>query len=264
MSSLVFLIVAIALVAEAKDEPESCRSVDCTKDGAVDLCPKTCSPKNKPTEEEETCKYVDCSKPTASRDCPKTCPASTKDWTKVADKKECDGSEDNKGPKKTLAECAEECRGISSMFIYGTNDFGTSRCKKDEEDCECFCEISSKDGKCENEIDNPGYRLYKYKDSKEGKECDDKLKDLCKRMEVNEHCEETRKFEYKGRDVMCTDKHIIEGPYRDCRDQCAKNATCNFYAYWKTTNYCMTFNSCKNTEINGEKSIDLWKKIKEN
>ena len=73
----------------------------------------------------------------------------------------------SKETKKTLAECAKACRGISSMFIYGTNDFGTSRCNKWREYCECYCETSSKAGKCQM-IFNAGYKLYKYIDDKEG------------------------------------------------------------------------------------------------
>ena len=60
------------------DDPKECELVDCTKDLAVDLCPKTCSPKNELTKESEICKLVDCSKPKSSQLCPVTCAASTK------------------------------------------------------------------------------------------------------------------------------------------------------------------------------------------
>ena len=90
------------------------------------------------------------------------------DWIKVADKKECGGSEKGTGTKKTLAECAKSCREISSMFIYGTNDFGNSRCKtNDNEDCPCYCETSSEDGEC-SMVENKSYKLYKYVNVKEG------------------------------------------------------------------------------------------------
>ena len=86
------------------------------------------------------------------------------DWTKVADKKECGGSEKDTGTKKTLGECAKSCREISSMFIYGTNDFGSTKCKTNgKEDCPCYCETSSEDGKCQM-VENEGYKLYKYVD----------------------------------------------------------------------------------------------------
>ena len=60
------------------DDPKECESVDCTKDGAVDHCPKTCSPINNPAQESEICKLVDCSKPNSAQNCPVSCPASTK------------------------------------------------------------------------------------------------------------------------------------------------------------------------------------------
>ena len=60
------------------DDPKECELVDCTKDLAVDLCPKTCSPKNELTKESEICKLVDCSKLKSSQLCPVTCAASTK------------------------------------------------------------------------------------------------------------------------------------------------------------------------------------------
>ena len=63
----------------------------------------------------------------------------------------------------TIDDCANECRGHSTMFAVGTNDFGTNdfpRCNKGK--CSCICETSaSKDGQCYQYPHN-GYRLYKY------------------------------------------------------------------------------------------------------
>ena len=59
------------------DDPKECEVVDCTKDFAVNLCPKTCTPKN----ESVICKGkkgLDCSDPKISQLCPLTCAASTK------------------------------------------------------------------------------------------------------------------------------------------------------------------------------------------
>ena len=78
----------------------------------------------------------------------------------VSEKKECGGSETSVGWKSSLAECAHSCRGTSSMFIYGTNDFGVSRCNSGGK-CRCYCETSSSSGEC-NQINHKGYRLYKY------------------------------------------------------------------------------------------------------
>ena len=90
------------------------------------------------------------------------------DWKRVAHEKECGGSEKSMGTKKTLSDCADSCREISSMFIYGTNDFGENKCKLfGAEECPCYCETSAKNGKCKM-VDNSGYWLYKYVEVKKG------------------------------------------------------------------------------------------------
>ena len=61
----------------------------------------------------------------------------------------------------TIDECSEMCKKVSSMFAYGTNDYGTTRCNS--AGCTCLCETAaSKDGTCSQTSHN-GYRLYKYK-----------------------------------------------------------------------------------------------------
>ena len=63
----------------------------------------------------------------------------------------------------TIDDCANECRGHSTMFAVATHDFGIigwPRCKKGK--CSCICETSaSKDGQC-YQSRNDAYRLYKY------------------------------------------------------------------------------------------------------
>ena len=82
------------------------------------------------------------------------------EWELVADKKECDGSEFGIGLVSTLEECAKKCVW-SSMFIYGTNDYGKNRCEGTS--CRCICESAATTvGTCD-QIDHKGYRLYKYK-----------------------------------------------------------------------------------------------------
>ena len=84
-------------------------------------------------------------------------PIFLKDWVLVQNKKKCTGSEVYKGTLPTIAECAFNCQGIASMFVFGTNNgciFGL---------CRCLCETSaSGDGSC-HQKDHNGYRLYKYK-----------------------------------------------------------------------------------------------------
>ena len=60
---------------------------------------------------------------------------------------------------KTLDECAKACWGISSMFTYGTNDYGEKKCGT--QGCPCWCETATKEGTCQM-IDATGYNLYKY------------------------------------------------------------------------------------------------------
>ena len=81
-------------------------------------------------------------------------------WSLVGEKTKCSGRESAKGNVLSITECASHCKEESSMFIFGTNDFGGARCLKGG--CECFCETSAKlDGSCEL-IDNNAFRLYKY------------------------------------------------------------------------------------------------------
>ena len=87
------------------------------------------------------------------------------EWTIAAERKECSGSEISKSKKLNIESCASSCKGFSSMFIYGTNDFGANRCNSNGY-CDCYCETSaSNKGTC-NMVDNNGFRLYKYTNRK--------------------------------------------------------------------------------------------------
>ena len=83
-------------------------------------------------------------------------------WSLVAIKMECSGEEIGNffWKARHLQDCAKSCVGLSTMFIYGTNDFGTTRCNNDG--CKCFCETSAtQEGNC-TLTNNNGYRLYQY------------------------------------------------------------------------------------------------------
>ena len=81
-------------------------------------------------------------------------------WSLVAEEKECSGSGLWMGYLDSIEACVAKCRGVASMFIFGTNDFGYNRCYSEK--CACYCETSAKDeGTC-NLISHSGYRLYKY------------------------------------------------------------------------------------------------------
>ena len=94
----------------------------------------------------------------------------------VKEKTECAGSEKKIGMVPSIRDCAAACKGRSSMFAFGTNDYGNSRCSNDYSKltwrlrpelkvvlkCQCLCETSaSSDGTCK-EVRHTGYRLYKY------------------------------------------------------------------------------------------------------
>ena len=95
------------------------------------------------------------------------------DWKLVADKSECSGAEEwaDYLPTTTIYKywtfnigtCAHMCRGISSMFAFGTSDYGPNgynRCKRGV--CACICETAAApDGTC-NLKTHSGYRAYKY------------------------------------------------------------------------------------------------------
>ena len=83
-------------------------------------------------------------------------------WKLVSDRSECGGSETGVGQFGRIYECAQKCKDISSMFAFGTNDFGNPRCIKGGV-CKCLCETSAtKQGSC-NQVDHKGYRLYRFR-----------------------------------------------------------------------------------------------------
>ena len=84
-------------------------------------------------------------------------------------KTECGGEEVGMGSFYEVFECAEKCRSISSMFIFGTNDHGLKKC--DEYGCICFCETESTAvGTCNME-NNMGFNLYRFNKPYAGKQC---------------------------------------------------------------------------------------------
>ena len=81
-------------------------------------------------------------------------------WLLVEEKVECVAPEVVKERTHDIETCAKSCQGVSSMFIFGTNDFGDNRCNADG--CRCICETSAlADGTCTT-VSHNGYKLYKY------------------------------------------------------------------------------------------------------
>ena len=85
-------------------------------------------------------------------------------WELVAEQEECAGPEIMFGYSfgiKSVESCARTCNGLASMFGFGTNDFGDTRCDNDG-NCKCTCEtVAASDGTC-TQSSQLGYRLYKY------------------------------------------------------------------------------------------------------
>ena len=82
----------------------------------------------------------------------------------VAEQKECAGSEIGT-VQSSLVNCASFCYGKSTMYAYGTNDFGNNRCGAGDGyagGCVCLCETASVAGGSCTQTTNTGYRLYKY------------------------------------------------------------------------------------------------------
>ena len=78
----------------------------------------------------------------------------------MGEKQECGGSEKGKGRVASVEDCAEACKGVSSMFALGTNDFGVNRCNR--KGCKCLCETSAEDDGTCDVVSHKGYRLYKF------------------------------------------------------------------------------------------------------
>ena len=76
-------------------------------------------------------------------------------WKVLGNKMECTGEETLFDSIPTIDECADKCEGISELFAYGTNDYGSDTAQI------CSCEIAAKDGTCQTK-QTDGYRLYIY------------------------------------------------------------------------------------------------------
>ena len=82
---------------------------------------------------------------------------SISDWELVSKNMECAGeNQESKGVHSKIADCAEECRGITGRFTFQTN------CNPSNE-CKCNCETGTNVGQPCTTKTIIGYDLYKYK-----------------------------------------------------------------------------------------------------
>ena len=83
----------------------------------------------------------------------------------MADKTECSGSEIGKPLAPDIESCAQSCRGVSSMFIYGRNGGSCNRCYTNG--CTCVCETGAMpDGTCPTTSAHCGYDLFKVEEGR--------------------------------------------------------------------------------------------------
>ena len=80
----------------------------------------------------------------------------------MAEQKYCEGEQVHRADVSTIDECAVQCDGLSSMFVVGTNDYGTSsQCVNGK--CKCICQPNAaNDGTCDQKSDNR-FRLFEFR-----------------------------------------------------------------------------------------------------
>ena len=68
-------------------------------------------------------------------------------------------------------DCGSECRRISSMFMFGTNDLGGNACTLNiynNTECECYCVASATVQETCTTTEKNHYRLYRYLNAQSG------------------------------------------------------------------------------------------------
>ena len=73
----------------------------------------------------------------------------------------CSGQKIPRDLAESVDDCANKCRGVSKMFMFGTDDFGYhSTCESGR--CLCYCESDSEpEGSCTID-DYDGFRQYEF------------------------------------------------------------------------------------------------------
>lgn len=89
-------------------------------------------------------------------------------WKLIAEKAECESSAtkwpEQKGWFQDIEKCAEACYGVSSMFTFGTDDFGRKHSLGDRFACACQT-TENENGTCQV-ISSVTRRLFKYEKGK--------------------------------------------------------------------------------------------------
>ena len=77
-----------------------------------------------------------------------------------AEKKTCTTTPVSKGRLDSVESCRAVCKGVASMFSFGTNDHGGNICHSNE--CPCYCEQAQLVGGTCTTTYNIKYNLYRY------------------------------------------------------------------------------------------------------
>ena len=87
-------------------------------------------------------------------------------WVQVADEKKCIGQQEDVGEKHDAMDCANSCRGKSSMFNFG-KPYDEAECSPTG--CRCRCQLGANpDGTCD-EAHAKDNVLYAYRSLAPGK-----------------------------------------------------------------------------------------------
>ena len=86
------------------------------------------------------------------------------DWELYAKGKRCPSFGDYKGRQNTVDSCGSACKGVASMFIFGTNDLEGVGCYSGF-GCDCYCATGATDqGTCTT-VENNWTHLYRFLNS---------------------------------------------------------------------------------------------------
>jgi hypothetical protein len=144
---------------------------------------------------------------------------------------ECNGAERFKGYKLTPEACGKACEGSSNMFVYGTNDFGVTRCYKGK-GCACYCEDATK-AQCFKRVSHKGYNLFDITGKapvlvEKGHECNDFEKNMGYRKTLGACFKVCREWS----------RMIVYGTNEFGMTRCSKGKGCACYCERAATKVC--------------------------
>ena len=74
---------------------------------------------------------------------------------------ECEGEEKSQEEQSSMFKCAQACRHVSPLFIYGKHSKKGSACNP--AGCLCYCQLNvTNDGRCMKQKHANTFDLYRY------------------------------------------------------------------------------------------------------